>query len=351
MTSLPPYQHGVRYFNTSTNALNALLTAPRWSDALQAAGISTFLATGSYFFDVSTGIGGGFSGVSTSDKRYPNNHLDTLIPTVLDWLAALPSDVPFFVVLHAMNAHDPYFSTTETANTWTNPQLLPFGQEVDPMTQSEQIRAAYQQDPTGTRQKVMDLYDEEVLGLDMALSRLEQGLSERGFLDRSLLVLTADHGETLGDRNSSTFGHGESLPQEQIRLPWMLRHPEISPGLLKCTASNMDTLPTLIHLMGWSLPSLGEGQALQNGCRSISTSELYNWSGMLTYLSAANTDYRLNRDCIGGQETAQDLRSAPDGTVSIDPTTIPEIADLRSAMDAHAAAILAQINTPCHVSP
>jgi hypothetical protein len=326
--------------------LNVILTAPRWSDALEAAGIHTFLSSGSSFFKKSTGIGGGFSAEINFGKHFPANNMMELMEPVAVWLADLPPNEPFFIVLHVMNTHAPYFAPEESAGTWSDANL-PFQLETDALTQANQISAAFTLDPEGTRQAVMNVYDDEILGMDMALRNLENMLEQQGRLDSTLLVFTADHGESFADHGDSYFGHGEGLPQEQVRIPLMFKHPQLIPGVLDCVASNMDTLPTLFRMVGWTIPMETEGQELQEGCRNIALSEFYDVDGILSNISAANKNFRLIRDCMTGEESAYDLASNIDGSSMIDPQTIPEIDSLRFSLDDYASKIYDVNNNFC----
>jgi membrane-anchored protein YejM (alkaline phosphatase superfamily) len=181
----------------------------------------------------------------------------------------------------------------------------------------------------------------------MALAALEDGLSARGLLDQSLLGLTADHGETLGDRDSGIFGHGNDLPQEQLRIPLLMKNPQLTPEVLDCVASNMDTMPTLIRMMGWEAHVEAQGLALQDGCRSITHSELYGNDGSLSYISAANKNYRLVRACNDGTEIAYNLETNQDGSQLMDPNSVPEIDSLRLSLDTYGDAIQAATGSGC----
>lgn len=346
LTSLPPYAHGVRYFVPAETAMNATLHSPTWASALEATGVRAMVASGSNFISQSTGFLTGFTLGATEGKTWPDNNMTTLSGHVLGWLDTLPAEQPFFVFIHVMNTHDPYFAPAESENTWSDGSV-PFSPNVDSSSQQAQIRTAFAQDPNGTRQAVIDVYDDQILGLDMALAALEDGLSARGLLDQSLLVLTADHGETLGDRDSAIFGHGNDLPQEQLRIPLLMKNPQLTPAVLDCVASNMDTMPTLIRMMGWEAHVEAQGLALQDGCRSITQSELYGDDGSLSYISASNKNYRLVRACQNGSEIAHNLESNPDGSQLIDPNSVPEIDSLRLSLDTYGDAIQAATGSGC----
>lgn len=349
MSSLAPYVHGVQYDDNVDHHLNAMLTAPRWSDALGAAGVHTLLASGSNFVVPDNGIGGGFDQSILFGKTWPDNHLMSLESQVIDWLKMV-GDEPFFIVMHVMNAHDPYYAPPDAADTWIADEDIPFN-PANSMTQSSEINAAFMTDPEGTAQAVIDVYDEQILGIDQAIAHLEGTLSANGMLDKTLLVLTADHGESLGDGGQPFFGHGNELTQEQLRIPLLLKHPSLPAGPRDCLSENIDTIPTLVQLMGWSAHLEAQGQALQSGCRTISRSELYGPDDTLYQISVSDAHYRLTRGCANGEEKANDLVADPMGITFVSPDTIPQIDALRLSLDAYSAEMDAIGSPACKLQP
>lgn len=349
MSSLAPYAHGVQYDDNVDHHLNAMLTAPRWSETLGATGVRTLLASGSNFVVPENGIGGGFEQNILFGKTWPDNHLNSFETQVVDWLGTV-GDAPFFIVLHVMNAHDPYYAPPEAANTWIADEDIPFN-PANSMTQSSEINAAFMTDPEGTRQAVVDVYDEQILGIDQAIAHLEDTLSANGMLDKTLLVLTADHGESLGDGGQPFFGHGNELNQEQLRIPLLLKHPSLPAGHQSCLSENIDTIPTLVQLMGWTAHIEAQGHALQSGCRTISRSELYGQNDTLYQISVSDLHYRLTRTCSNGEEGANDLVADPTGVTFISSDTIPQIDALRLSLDTYSSEMEATGSPACNLQP
>lgn len=94
-----------------------------------------------------------------------------------------------------------------------------------------------------------DLYDCSVAYLDNQIQRILDTLSGLGILDKTMIVLTADHGEGLG--NHGIWGHG--LPYDDtIHIPLILWRPGyISQGhRVKGFAQHIDVAPTMLDLMG-----------------------------------------------------------------------------------------------------
>ena len=73
-------------------------------------------------------------------------------------------------------------------------------------------------------QLARDAYDNCIASLDQEVGRLIDELQIRGLLEKTLLILTADHGEQFGEHG--TFGHGLSLYEPEVHVPMLI----ISPG-------------------------------------------------------------------------------------------------------------------------
>ena len=130
----------------------------------------------------------------------------------LEW-ARSQGDRPFFLVLNYFDVHDP-------------------------------------EGPRSPSSTSLDPYDEAVADVDRAVGDLISGLTSRGLTDRTVIVVTADHGESLGDREEN--GHGTSLNVEQVHVPLIVRYPPRVPAGRRVTrAVSHTSLPaTLLDLAG-----------------------------------------------------------------------------------------------------
>ena len=94
-------------------------------------------------------------------------------------------------------------------------------------------------------------YAGEVAHLDRELGRLFEALAERGILERSVVVFTADHGESLGE-DDYWFAHGEHLSDPSVHVPLLVRVPGLDGSTRDDTASLVDVLPTVAALFGFA---------------------------------------------------------------------------------------------------
>jgi len=104
-------------------------------------------------------------------------------------------------------------------------------------------------------------YAAEVRHMDAELGRLLRGLASRGVYDETALLFTADHGESLGERDY-WFAHGEFLSEPLVRVPFLLRVPGRDAERREEVAGLVDVVPTLAGLAGLEPPYAVRGRDL-----------------------------------------------------------------------------------------
>ena len=166
----------------------------------------------------------------------------------LNWLARrTESEHPFFAFLNYYDAHAPYRLPQGATHR--------FGRK--PRTQDElQIvndRWDLVDKQTLPRHYLTlgrDAYDNCLAYLDEQLGNLVSELQRRGVLDRTLVVITSDHGEGLGEHD--LFDHGESLYSNEIRVPLVVLFPSMTAAgsIVKSAVSLRDLPATIVELVG-----------------------------------------------------------------------------------------------------
>jgi arylsulfatase A-like enzyme len=126
-----------------------------------------------------------------------------------------------------------------------------------------------------------DLYDAEVIELDGFVARLQARLQKYGLLEKTLLVLTSDHGEELLDHGfvgHASTARSANLRDEVIRVPLIMSLPKYLPASRQISeqVQQIDIMPTLLEIAGISIPPGVQGQSLaplifQAGKRSESS--------------------------------------------------------------------------------
>ncbi len=157
---------------------------------------------------------------------------------VRQWLSEKPPE-PFFLLLHFMDPHDPYFEIPYNGRgvaRVTNPS--------PPVERVEELRGLYLQ---GIRY------------LDQELKTLFETLDGAGLYDDSMVVFTADHGEEFYEHEG--WWHGTSLYQEQLHVPLVLKLPKNERGgsTRKDPARSIDIGPSITGAVGVAAPGSFQG--------------------------------------------------------------------------------------------
>ncbi len=134
--------------------------------------------------------------------------------------------------------------------------------------------------------KMVDEYDPLLAKSDVAVGRLLDALAEFGLDANTLVILHADHGQSLGEQYY--FGHGVFLYDATLRIPLLIRFPgQIDAGTRVSTmARNVDILPTVLELAGYGAPDGLDGRSLVAALRGRDNTNDRVAMYCETYLSA-----------------------------------------------------------------
>src|SRR5262249_39631251 len=111
-------------------------------------------------------------------------------------------------------------------------------------------------------------YDAEVRYLDDQLKRLFAEFDRLGVWRDSIVCLTADHGESLGE-NHYFFEHGWFPYTSCSHIPLILWSPEEAPHRVRQTTALLDLAPSLLKRMGVHIPSSFEGRPFDGQSRTV----------------------------------------------------------------------------------
>ena len=109
-----------------------------------------------------------------------------------------------------------------------------------------------------------DRYDDKVLQADGVIHQLFDALSAKHYLDDAIVVVTADHGEGLGERH---WAHGWHLYNEDIRIPMLIYDVRALKLRDLSFATQVDIAPTILDRLGLPIPESWEGASLLNAPR------------------------------------------------------------------------------------
>jgi choline-sulfatase len=236
LTGQTPLGHGFR--NNSGFVLTPQLRTA--AEDFRQAGYRTAAFVSGFPLDRRFGFDRGFDKYDDrlpkgNDRRrtpYVERFADATTDAVLHWLAspdptAGKEPAPWFLWVHYYDPHAPY-------------------------------------EPPGDLAKRFERapYDGEIAFVDLELGRLMRSLDERNETGRTVVLVTADHGESLGEHGEGT--HGIFIYDATIRVPWVMAGPLIPTGRVsKTVARSIDVLPTLADLAGLPQRIDVEGRSLK----------------------------------------------------------------------------------------
>jgi arylsulfatase A-like enzyme len=105
------------------------------------------------------------------------------------------------------------------------------------------------------------LYGDELLYADHYVGEVVARLEERAGTRGSVVLLTADHGESLGELGWY-FQHGHATTPDLARVPMIVTAPGASPRRIDSIVSHVDVAPTLLALAGLTPLEEASGQSL-----------------------------------------------------------------------------------------
>jgi arylsulfatase A-like enzyme len=196
-------------------------------------------------------------------RRYPA--ADVLVDQAEAWLASI-GPRPFFLWIHLMDPHAPYYPPNEAFRELT-------GREIDPGRARYLNEYWNRSDLTpsglsGKRDEVVQLYDAGIRWVDHQIARLIDRLKKTYLWDDCVFALTADHGEEFLE-HSGRYHSPVRLNEEVVRVPLLIRVP--GGKRLKGPASPMSHVhlaPTLLDILGVEAPRAFRGRSLWANLRS-----------------------------------------------------------------------------------
>lgn len=174
----------------------------------------------------------------------------------------------FFLFVNDMEPHFPYTPPADLAERFVRPgtpeEIRAWGRALPERVLAEHNLGIRPLAP-GQIAHLSDLYDAEVRALDDAIGAFVEGLKAKGLLDDTVLVVTADHGECLGEHD--LLDHVFSLHRVVCHVPLIVRFPvRFPPGeRVDRTVRLEDVAPTLLELCALAPDSPLDGRSLLDG--------------------------------------------------------------------------------------
>jgi len=231
LLGLTPLYHGVRE-NTNFVVREEFLTLAEY---LKSLGYTTGAFIGAYPLHSRFGLAQGFDIYDENYKAVKyikfsagERKAEAVITPALDWLEK--QETPWFLWIHCYDPHDPY----------------------EP---PEPFKSRYSDSP----------YDGEVAYVDHELGKVLAFLKEKNLFDKTLIVFTGDHGESLGQHGEMT--HGYLAYNTTIWIPLIISAPGVKPRRVDQDVCHIDIFPTVCDILGVKKSSSLQGISLLPGMK------------------------------------------------------------------------------------
>lgn len=265
-TSLYPPAHGVIH-----NIAGLSKDIPSLVNVFRANGYFTGAIISNLVLESRFGLAQGFE---TYDEELESHELnrekfrerraDAATDCAIDWLNR-HSRRKFFLWLHYIDPHGAYYPPAEYREMFTNDEWyseaeqLPIGNGNIAARTIPEYQALF-----GIRNTsyYVAQYDGEIRFTDDQLGRFLRHVDDLGLMSNSIVVITADHGETLTERDIC-FSHTFRTYDEQARIPLIIRFPDTTPpGRISDQVRAIDIMPTLLDKLHIKNPYPVHGQSL-----------------------------------------------------------------------------------------
>jgi arylsulfatase len=179
-------------------------------------------------------------------------------------------DDSFFLWLHFQDPHGPYTPPPEWVEVARSRDQEPIDDAEIPAGEDE---SGYQAIPTyqvlGDEHRTAEYvarYDGEIAYLDSHLKSLFERIDALGLLDRTLVAITSDHGEAMGE-DDFYFAHGHSVGMDLVRVPLAFVGPGVNTQVLAGPYSNLDIFATVLDFLGIEPPAAMQSVSLYPALR------------------------------------------------------------------------------------
>lgn len=159
----------------------------------------------------------------------------------------------WFAWMHLFDPHAPYEVSDE--------ELAAAPRDGEPLALPEYLPPPYR--TITDIDWIIDTYDKEISKADRLVGEVIAELEARGVLDNTIVVVTADHGESLTEHDY-LFDHGDYLYDVSLRIPLIVRYPDGARAgtRVSCQVSSVDILPTLVEVVGLRVAESTQGRSL-----------------------------------------------------------------------------------------
>ena len=315
VNSLLTSRHPARFLGQQDGALGIPKEIPSVAELLGARGFTTAAVSASPVvrrsptrFNPHGGFGRGFTRFDETclwkDAACVTGHALTVSERLRE---------PFFLYLHYLDPHGPYDPPEPfRKDLRLSRSRQPWAQRGDPNPLAKMLDGGPKVEYSRRDVRFLTgLYDGEVAFFDSQLGELVDRLRERGLLERTILVVLSDHGESFLEHGS--VKHCRTVYESEIKTPLLVRLPrQRHAERLAGAVENLDVVPTLFDLLGVQLEGLGfEGRTLLPRLNGEAPEERVSFAMINQQRAAIDGDYKLVADLAAGKTQLFDLSADP----------------------------------------
>ncbi len=269
LTGLDPHAHGVvrNGFPLSPD----LDTLP---EALQRAGYRTIGIIGSSALSADMGLSQGFDvyddRLTERQSIQYEDRAEHVVHRTIQALSTATTTQPTFLFVHFFDPHGPFSAPQPFTDRWVDPDYS--GRFAGSgFVRRQAVRALRNGDLTSAdRDYIASRYLAEVSYVDAEIGRLLAYLDAQGFLQHAVVIVTADHGETLSEHPKHAWSHGFDVDTGATRVPLIIAPFGMSLGIdrvVRRTYGMRDLAPAIARIakLSWAQERAHLWQALRAG--------------------------------------------------------------------------------------
>lgn len=212
------------------------------AEFLKNKGYETYAIVGHTYVSRKFGFSRGFNYFDDNFIKWRN--ADEMTKRAVGLLKARKNNKKFFLWLHYREPHSPYRNTSKYIKMFSQEKLAYEKDEIGVYTINGKKLNLSKTEVS----RLVTAYDGNIRFLDDNLKELFKYLEKSGLLLNSIIIITADHGESLGEHN--IFDHNE-LYYGILRVPLIIKLPKLGRGINRYPVVSLDIFPTVVELLGY----------------------------------------------------------------------------------------------------
>jgi arylsulfatase A-like enzyme len=236
------------------------------AETLKGRGYQTGAFVGVRLLGLPSGLGQGFDDFDAPVEQV-QRRANMVVNPAIEWLSAADPEAPVLLWVHLYDPHLSY-NPPKAFRRGVDPQLSESLRYIKWNTLKKVVAENHGNVPAKILEHARLLYRGEVEFTDRHVGRLLRSFDRLRDRSRSMVVLTADHGECF--ENGIFFTHQDCLWEGTIRVPLIVRYPGgIGAGLrVEQRVSNLDVTPTVLSELGLPIEESIPGRRLQEAIDS-----------------------------------------------------------------------------------